>query len=63
MSAVQTLRLESHEAFVLSRCDGQSDIHGILAQSPLSSEDTARVLLGFEQAGIIEMMGAPVKGH
>ena len=63
MSAVQTLRLESHEAFVLSRCDGQSDIHGILAQSPLSSEDTARILLGFEQAGIIEMMGAVVKGH
>ena len=63
MSAVQTLRLESHEAFVLSRCDGQSDIHGILAQSPLSSEDTARILLGFEQAGIIEMMGAVVEGH
>ena len=63
MSAVQTLRLESHEAFVLSRCDGQSDIHNILAQSPLSTRDTAQILLGFEQAGIIEMMGAGVEGH
>lgn|GEM_PF-6838377 len=63
MSAVQTLRLETHEAFVLSRCDGRSNIHDIFAQSPLSAEDTARILLGFEQAGIIAMMGVVAEGH
>ena len=63
ISAIQTLRLETQEAFVLSRCDGRSDIHDILAQSPLSAEDTARILLGFEQAGIIAMMGVVADGH
>ena len=63
MSAIQTLRLETQEAFVLSRCDGRSDIHNILAQSPLSPEDTARILLGLEQAGIIAMMDVVADGH
>ena len=62
-SAIQTLRIETQEAFVLSRCDGRSDIHDILAQSPLSAEDTARILLGFQQAGIIAMMGVGADGH
>ena len=60
---LQSLNLQSREVFVLSRCDGQADVHGILAQSPLSEEDTARILLGLEHAGIIEMKGARVVGH
>jgi hypothetical protein len=62
-AVLETLSLQSHEAFVLSRCDGQSDVHGILAQSPLSEEDTARILLGLEHAGIIEMKLSRVRGH
>jgi hypothetical protein len=62
-AVVETLNLQSHEAFVLSRCDGQADVRGILAQSPLSEEDTARILLGLEHAGIIEMKLSRVLGH
>lgn len=60
---LETLSLQSQEAFVLSRCDGQADVHDILAQSPLSEEDTARILLGLEHAGIIEMKLNRVTGH
>lgn len=61
-AVLETLSLQSHEAFVLSRCDGQSDVRGIFAQSPLSDEDTARTLLGLEQAGLINMQSS-VPGH
>ncbi len=48
---------------MLSRCDAQSDVRGIFAQSPLSEEDTARILLGLEHAGIIEMKNLSTAGH
>lgn len=62
-AVLESLVLHSHEAFVLSRCDGQADTRSILAQSPLSDEETARILLGFEHAGLIEMRGGRVPGH
>ena len=52
---MESLNLRSHEAFVLSRCDGESSVKHIFAQIPLSEQETARVLLGLEQAGIIEI--------
>ncbi len=52
---MEALNLRSHEAFVLSRCDGESSVKHIFAQIPLSEQETARVLLGLEQAGIIEI--------
>lgn len=61
-AVLETLSLESHEAFVLSRCDGHSDVRGIFAQSPLSEEDTARILLGLEHAGLIDMQSV-ASGH
>lgn len=60
---LESLHVEAREAYVLSRCDGQADARSILAQSPLSEKETARILLGFEQAGIIEMKGSRVAGH
>lgn len=51
---MESLNLRSHEAFVLSWCDGESSVKHIFAQIPLSEQETARVLLGLEQAGIIE---------
>ncbi len=62
-AVLESLNLQSHEVFVLSRCDGQADVRGILAQSPLSEEDTARILLGLEHAGIIEMNSSRLTGH
>ncbi len=62
-AVLESLSLQSQEAFVLSRCDGQSDVRGIFAQSPLSEEDTARILLGLEHAGIIEMKNLSTAGH
>ena len=62
-AVLESLSLQSQEAFVLSRCDGQSDVRGIFAQSPLSEEDTARILLGLEHAGIIEMKNLSTPGH
>lgn len=62
-AVLESLSLESQEAFVLSRCDGQSDVRGIFAQSPLSEEETGRILLGLEQAGIIEMKNLANVGH
>ena len=62
-AVLETLNLLSHEAFVLSRCDGQSDVRSIFAQSPLSDDDTARILLGLEYAGIIEMQNVSAAGH
>lgn len=56
------LGLKSNEAFVLSRCDGLSRVRDIFAQSPLAEDDTARILLGLEQAGIIEMVDAGAAG-
>ncbi len=61
-AVLESLSLQSQEAFVSSRCDGQSDVRGIFAQSPLSEEDTARILLGLEHAGIIEM-NLSTRGH
>lgn len=55
---LQTLSLKSHEAFILSRCDGVTYVRDIFAQSPMLEEETARVLLGLEQAGILEMKRA-----
>jgi hypothetical protein len=60
---LETLSLQSHEAFVLSRCDGQSDVRSIFAQSPLSDDDTARILLGLESSGIIEMKSVTATEH
>lgn len=57
-SILAELGLKSNEAFVLSRCDGFSRLRDIFAQSPLAEDDTARILLGLEQAGIIEMVDA-----
>ena len=62
-AVLESLSLQSQEAFVLSRCDGQSDVRGIFAQSPLSEEDTARILLGLEHAGIVEMKNLANAGH
>lgn len=62
-AVLESLSLQSQEAFVLSRCDGQSDVRGIFAQSPLSEEDTGRILLGLEHAGIIEMKNLANAGH
>ena len=62
-AVLESLSLQSQEAFVLSRCDGQSDVRGIFAQSPLSEEDTAWILLGLEHAGIIEMKNLSTAGH
>ena len=62
-AVLESLSLQSQEAFVLSRCDGQSDVRGIFAQSPLTEEDTARILLGLEHAGIIEMQNLSTAGH
>ena len=62
-AVLESLSLQSQEAFVLSRCDGQSDVRGIFVQSPLSEEDTARILLGLEHAGIIEMKNLSTAGH
>lgn len=63
MSVLDAVSLKSHEAYVLSRCDGMSRVKDIFAQSPLVEEETARVLLGLELAGIIEMEGPGAKGH
>jgi len=63
MDVLESLGLQSREAFILSRCDGQGNVRSILAQSPLSEEETARVLLGLEHAGIIRMKGAAATGH
>ena len=62
-AVLESLSLQSQEAFVLSRCEGQSDVRGIFAQSPLSEEDTAPILLGLEHAGIIEMKNLSTPGH
>ena len=64
MSAVQTLRLETQEAFVLSRCDGRSNIHDILAQSPLSPEkhstDPSRLRAGWHRRDDERRRGKPL---
>ena len=62
-AGLESLSLLSHEAFVLSRCDGHSDVRGIFAQSPLSEEDTARIIVGLEHAGIIEMKPSSTAGN
>ena len=62
-AVLESLSLRSQEALVLSRCDGQSDVRGIFAQSPLSEQDTARILLGLEYAGIIEMKNLSTAGY
>lgn len=60
---LQTLHLASHEAFVLSRCDGLSRVSEIFAQIPLPEEQTARILTGLEMAAIIEMRPPRTNGH
>ena len=60
---ISSLNLQTEEAFVLSRCDGYSDVGEIVAQCPLPESDTARILIGLEQAGIIEMKGSVRSGH
>ncbi|HXV63056.1 MAG TPA: DUF4388 domain-containing protein [Vicinamibacteria bacterium] len=54
------IHLASHEAFVLSRCDGRTQVQSIMAQVPLPQEDTARILLGLELAGVIQLRGTAV---
>lgn len=60
---LQTLHLESREAFVLSRCDGLTRVCDIFAQIPLAEEETARILTGLEMAAIITMEANRSSGH
>ena len=53
----QDVSLSPEEAFVLSRIDGTEAPAGILSVSPLSEEQTARVLWGLVEAGVIEFTG------
>jgi hypothetical protein len=53
----QDVSLAPEEAFILSRIDGTQSAQQIITMSPLTEEQTARTLLGLQQAGVIEPEG------
>jgi hypothetical protein len=55
----QDVDLNGEERFILSRIDGSHSAAGIAALSPLSEKETARVLLGLMEAGIVQAEGQP----
>lgn len=53
------VRLRAYEAFVLKRIRSGASVSSIFSESPVSLEQTARAIIGYLSAGIVEFADAP----
>ncbi len=59
MSLMESITLQPHEAFILSRVNGSEPTRSVFALSPLPEEQTARAVLGHLYVGILELKEDP----
>jgi hypothetical protein len=58
-TVMDRVRLRAYEAFVLQRIRKGESVASIFSGSPVSAEQTARAIVGYLSAGIVEFADAP----